>query len=264
MNEKCNISGNKKKKEKIYLQNQSCLTQNYWKIRRINILFYFSKSIFCIILTTSEVTNKYQKLLKDAVYFILIAESNKRRVNAEQSLNFCEKQCKPLSESFFPNLKWEQLISLLEKNEFPKMCFLSLAWTPTLNATAEIPGMFPSDTWGICTFQKQTHPWFLPGWGCATSALPGKAQHSQEEQSSDPGVSRNRSTFSWGCFITPVPALLCPPGMSTSPAQLCRQLLQFPMEFLLCQQCPGCPPRRERKAPLPAEPRFLWFRICPR
>lgn len=46
----------------------------------------------------------------------------------------------------------KQLISLLEKNEIPKICFLSLALTPILIVTAEIFGMSSSNTWGFSAF----------------------------------------------------------------------------------------------------------------
>lgn len=64
------------------------------------------------------------------------------------------------------------------------------------------------------------------------------------------------STFFLGVFflITPVPAPGLPSqGVSTSPAHICRQFLQFPTE-LLCQERPGCLSMRVRNAPLPAVP----------
>lgn len=250
MNEKCNTSG----KKKIYLKNQSCLTQNYQKLRRISILSYFYKSVLCIILTISEGTNKYQKLPKDVVYFIFIAESKKRRVNGEQSLmiNLCEKQSKSLSESFFPSLKWEQLISLLEKNEVPKICFLSLALTPILNVTPEILGMFSSDTWGFSTFPGRSQlysssfrMWHLPWKGTAQSTMSRAVTLDVSQQ------LQIQHIFPGCVFLYHTHACSGLPsqGLSKSAAHIYRQFLHFPIE-LLCQECPGCFSMRVRNLPL--------------
>lgn len=203
---------------------------------RISILFYFYKSVLCIILTIFEGTNKYQKLPKDVVYFKFIAEPKKRRVNGEQSLmnNLCEKQSKSLSESFFPNLKWEQLISVLEKNEVPKICFLSLALTPILSVTPEILGMFSSDTWGFSTFpgSSQLYSCSFRTWHLFCTPWKGTAQSMMSRAVTlDVSQQLQMQYIFPGCIFpshTYAFSGLPSQGVSTSPAHIYRQFLHFP------------------------------------